>query len=103
MLNIDITSRRHGGNQESNAAYQRNSFVADKQRLQIALILRDNPTGMTCEELAIQLGIRLTSCSGRCSELKAMGIIMANGEKRKTTSGCSASVLVINPEIAGQI
>jgi len=49
--------------------------------------------GSTCERAAHELGVRYTTCSGRISELKADGWIVATGARSKTSGGSSCAVL----------
>jgi hypothetical protein len=46
----------------------------------------------------VSLGLRYTTASARCSELKADGVIVTSGERRPTQTGSMAAVLVLAPK-----
>ena len=52
------------------------------------------PAGATCEELSLALGIRYTTCSARCAEIRECGWVAVAGQ-RATTAGSAADVLVL--------
>ena len=94
---FDICARNHGGNAESIEANKRASSNKARHRAEIlAYIKNQSAAGATCWELEVALGIAHQSCSARCSELKAEGLIVPSGEKRRTQTGSKAAVLVIN-------
>jgi predicted ArsR family transcriptional regulator len=82
----DITANRHRNNPQSIAANQATNKARDRKRILEHL---ETVKDATCEEVSIATGISYQTASGRMSELKAAGLIVP-GEKRKTTSGCSA-------------
>lgn len=91
---MDITSKNHGGNKQSRAANKLTN--KKKHRAMIyAYLARKGMRGATVYEITQALGIRHQTASARCSELKADKIIIPSGEKRKTETGASASVLVL--------
>jgi hypothetical protein len=63
----------------------------------IIALLESEPAGLTCDEILERLSLSRPTGQPRISELKVSGRIMANGERRKNKSGCSASVWVIAP------
>ncbi len=88
----DITANRHKGNPESILAFNvvKDRISATQQR--VLEVIRGNPAGLTCDELAVIFGATPNEISGRCSELKRDGKIYKSGT-RKTRSGCSAAIL----------
>jgi DNA-binding IclR family transcriptional regulator len=97
----DICYRKHGGNEESNAAYERNSSVRDRQHEQILLALAQAPEGMNFEEIAEICGLLKHSCSGRLSRIKTNGLGSPEGRARRylrrpTSSGSGAAVLTVS-------
>jgi hypothetical protein len=88
----DICSARH--------KFEPNSFLANvriagrKQSLReriYASLIEHGPA--TCEQLALRLVIRYTTCSARISELKAMTWCVRSGQIRETTGGSDAAVI----------
>lgn len=56
------------------------------------------PDGATCDECLAALHLTHQSASARYHELKALGLIVPNGKKRRTRSGAAvASVHVVAP------
>lgn len=96
----DICENNHGGNTESLEA---NDYIEPGKstlRRQIVAFLKANPDGKIMEEIAAALRLKHQTASPRCTELKQMGVVVPradNGKpiRRNTTSGCSASVLVL--------
>jgi predicted transcriptional regulator len=82
----DICRSRHKGNEQSITANQATNKARDRARI---LEYLKTQTDATCEETSLATGISYQTCSGRFSELKAAGLIIP-GEKRKTTSNCTA-------------
>ena len=78
VLPLDICERRHRGNAESIAANLR----ADKQKGRTAVlsVLISHPA--TAKEIAAQLGVGINVISGRCSEIKMLGLVRATGVRR---------------------
>ncbi len=67
---LDITSSRHGGNEESMAAFEKASLhIHDRHRTILRLYERHG--SMSAKEVAQALGRTLNAISGRISELKA--------------------------------
>lgn len=89
---FDITSRKHGGNEESRAAFETISDrLTEKQEFVLKMIREAGDHGMTCDELSEKLGRGENVYSGRFTELKIAGKIEQIG-KRPTRSGCPAAV-----------
>lgn len=87
----DPCARKHGGNENSVAAMPKD---AERQIARVmAAIQRSGSFGMTCDEVAVELGTTPNAVSGRFTTLSARGWIVANG-KRNTRSGHAATVWV---------
>lgn len=93
--NEDITSRKHGGNAESEAAH---AAVKDHKALLhrhiLDCLIIHGPA--TCWEISVATGIPYTTTSARCSELRKSGAIYPTGRKRPTPTGCAAAVLAVS-------
>ena len=77
-MNTDITSRRHGGNVQSELAFERavQSGQIKIDRLRVLAEVKSQGThGLTCKELAKKWGVDMNRVSGRFSELKKRGKI----------------------------
>lgn len=83
----DICASRHRNNPESVAANRVTNKARDRARILAHLKTVEDAT---CEEASIATGISYQTCSGRFSELKAAGLIVAGSGKRRTRSGCLA-------------
>jgi hypothetical protein len=94
MIDFDICAKKHKGNPESLAA--RATTNASRDRLLVLKAIKEaGQNGMTCDELEQALSMSHQTCSARCSELKRDRMVrVAAGFKRKTRTGCSASVLI---------
>jgi hypothetical protein len=80
---LDVCAQKHGGNPESVAANRRASEKKFTLRTAIYMYLRlDKPRGATCKEMAAHFIKPMHAISGRISELKAMGMIIATDELR---------------------
>jgi hypothetical protein len=89
-MKTDPTKNKHGGNAQSNAAF--NSIYAKltlRQEQVLASIKVKGSTGRTCREIAERHGRGMNAISGRITELKAMGKIKQCG----TRDGCAIWVL----------
>lgn len=86
----DPCRRKHGGDVESNAAFESRDRV--RQREQVLHLIAARPEGATVDELAALLDVDSNAISGRFTELKTSGEIAWAGEKRRTRSGCLAKV-----------
>lgn len=92
----DITESRHGGNPESQEAFE--SVKADSSSLRKRIwtfIHARGQEGATVDEIESASGLRHQTVSARVSELKAMKLLVPSGERRKTSSGRFAAVLVV--------
>jgi hypothetical protein len=63
---------------------------ADNLRGAALIAIRANPS--TADEVASALGLSVLTIRPRLSELRALGKIVPNGERRKNASGASAAV-----------
>jgi len=99
----DITSGRHGGNPESEAAQAGRAHRAQSQRLKVLLeVLHGGIRGITVDELAEKWGAEVNRISGRFSELCRDGLIERREHKgkrvtRRTRSGSRAAVWFATP------
>lgn len=95
----DVCKRKHGGNKHS---VQANTATAPAKESRREMILKHITQkahyGVTREELSIQLKMRYTTVSGRCSDLLRDNLIFESSRERKTTTGCSSGVLVSDPK-----
>jgi hypothetical protein len=88
----DICSNRHGGNEQSQAANNRNKQHREAQRRQVYELIKQSPR--TMKEVAEAMGVQLNTVSGRGSELKQRSLIEPTGEVR----GGSAVLRAIVPQ-----
>jgi hypothetical protein len=97
VARCDVTSGRHKGNAQSEAAHA--SVFPKKERMvdQLLRFIRmRGAQGATCEEICeICKWMRYTSVSARLSEMKRDGLIREDGRTRPTTGGDPAAVLVV--------
>lgn len=85
----DITRNRHGGNAQSNQAWNKiRVFIPKQQRRVYDAIERSESHGATCREVASDMGVGMNQISGRFSELAIHGYI----EKTGTRDGCAVYV-----------
>lgn len=92
---FDICAGRHGGNEQSNAAFQSVSRTnAETRRAVLAFIRSCGAHGATNKEIAAHFGKVINEVSGRRSELLADGQIVETGRRRE---GCG---VVVAPEFA---
>ena len=95
QLNLDITARKHKGSETSVAAFQGTAPRHRAwQRDAVLSYIRKVKGGLTCEEVSYGLDIRYTAASARISELQRYGLIVDSGERRPTSTGRSARVMV---------
>ena len=72
----DICQNRHGGNPESVAAYNRLLKGKKKAALRVyEWIKKKGDTGVSCKELAPEMGVDMSTISGRFTELRKEGLI----------------------------
>lgn len=102
----DICRNNHGGNPESESANEQTDKRRDSKRIVDALA-NSGWSGMTCDELEVELAMAHQTCSARCSELKRDGTIAYKNygldakryQKRATRTGSQAGVLIVaNPQ-----
>jgi hypothetical protein len=83
----DITARKHGGNPQSEDAFQRQApHIGRDQGEIMAWLMARGDRGGTAKEYAHDAGRELNTISGRFSELKRDGKIVPTGERR---DGCA--------------
>lgn len=100
----DICRNYHIGNKNSEAAFEEAKSNATKDRIRIRDYIEScGDFGATCDEIEKEfnlkyrldrgeIGIRPSTCSARCSELKADKLIYEDGG-RPTRTGSRAAVL----------
>jgi hypothetical protein len=94
-MKTDITKNKHGGNAQSNAAFEKIEHKLNlKQKqvlatIRIAIIWKPITDGATCKEIAQRHHCGMNAISGRITELKAMGKIKQIGRR----DGCAVYVL----------
>jgi hypothetical protein len=82
-------------NPESEHAYQQAQTHAQRDRERILLLAQQRGLGgITVEEAEHRLGLKRSTCSARCAELKADGLLMPSERRRHTDSGSWGRVLV---------
>lgn len=90
---FDICQNKHGGDPESVAAHAAGDKLRDRA-VALEFIRLRGQTGATADEFAEHLGRQLNQVSGRFTELKRDGQIVASGAKRPTRSGSAAKVYI---------
>jgi len=105
MSEQDITKNRHGGNEQSTAAFEEIRESLPKRRSDVlVMIQKAGLKGLTVHEAAKLAGTTPNTLSGRFSELKRDGLITKRGT-RPTVSGCKAGVFVafknVSPPVPG--
>jgi hypothetical protein len=88
----DITSRKHGGNAESEAAHEAVRPRKSEQQERVLAYVSQRGSA-TVWEISEGLGLPYTSVSARASELRRDGRLYATGRKRPTPTGSYAAVL----------
>ena len=93
----DICARKHGGNEQSKAAFACVKDHLSKSQERVFRIIKNEcdiyHEGLTVNDLSHLLDTTPNAISGRITELRIMGRIEKRGT-RKTRSGCSAAVWV---------
>lgn len=90
----DICRNKHGGidtSVEANAAVRK----ARDRELIYGYIKESKHYGHTLDELSVLLNRPPNAISGRITELKAIGKIVASDRRRATRTGCNARVYTI--------
>lgn len=96
MTDTDITRNYHGGNPESDAAWESMREGRAVIRLKVVgYVSYCGTDGATCDEIEAALGLSHQTASARVTEAKARGEIVANGKRRRTRSGRWAGVYVV--------
>ena len=91
----DICEANHGGNRFSREAYESIKTNIHAQRVFFLDYIRfQGKEGATADEIRIAFDIKTSSHSARTSDLKKAGLLFDSGDRRKTKTGCWASVLV---------
>jgi hypothetical protein len=91
----DITRNYHGGNPESAAAHEDTKKYMERDFACIIAYAKScGYRGMTDDEAKAALGWDNSTCSARCSQLRAADILVRTNEKRLTRSGSWARVCV---------
>lgn len=94
----DICQNRHGGNEQSEEAFEAiRKGLPRRRALCLVLIHKASPEGLTVHELANHLGTTPNAVSGRLTELKKDGRITKIGT-RPTPTGSKAAVYIPTPE-----
>ena len=90
----DICRRKHGGAETSMAADKRVQKVNDR-RLVFGYIREAGAYGHTLDEIAVLLDRGVNCLSGRLTELRKRGQIVATDRTRPTRTGSQARVYVV--------
>lgn len=80
-LNLDPSSRKHGGNPQSVDAHERVKPAKRETWARILEYVRSKGSA-TSKEYAAAIGVDLNCVSGRFSELLGMGALVRTGERR---------------------
>ena len=83
---------KHGGNEYSTEAHKSIRASKSKLRQEVLSAIRDFFYGATSDEVEQLLNYPHQTVSARMTELKALGLIVPTGEKRKTRGGRNAGV-----------
>lgn len=87
-------ARRRGPETSRQAAERIKGYSAEQAAAVFRCIAEAGAQGRTADEIGELLELRPQSCSARCNELVRLGVVRDNGERRPTSSGRSARVLV---------
>tara|TARA_R110000824_G_scaffold203371_3_gene387792 strand:- start:501 stop:842 length:342 start_codon:yes stop_codon:yes gene_type:complete len=94
QFEFDICQNRHGGNEQSEAAFEEiKKELPFKRAIVLILLHKAALKGLTVHDLSEQLGTTPNTVSGRLTELKQMGLIHKIGT-RPSPSGCSSAVYI---------
>jgi len=94
-MKTDITKNKHGGNAQSNEAFDGIMQLLTLRQLQVLATIKlakgwkPESDGATCKEIAERHGCGMNAISGRITELKAMGKIKQIGRR----DGCAVYVI----------
>lgn len=93
MRVVKGTTPPHNGTDTSIEAARSMEGSVNVLRIQIfKLIKRSGTTGMTCDEVECDSGLRHQTASARVNELAGRGDLVDSGKRRKTRSGRMAIV-----------
>jgi predicted HTH transcriptional regulator len=96
-MNTDITRNKHGGNAQSEIAFERatksGKIFTDRRKVYEA-IKESGSFGLSCRELANEMGVGMNNISGRFSELKKANKIKQIGSRQ------NSGVCVLKEEFA---
>jgi hypothetical protein len=93
---LDITSNRHGGNPESMEANRRIAATKEAVRMEVYTWAKSRGRqGITPDEAAEHFNCSHNHVAPRITELKAMKVLVPNGDRRRTRSGSWAAVLEV--------
>lgn len=79
---MDITANKHGGNAQSVAAFEKAKHGAAQAQQDIVELLKQHPDGLTCKEMSALLNREMHKISGRVTELKEQGQVIATDKVR---------------------
>jgi hypothetical protein len=79
---MDITAGKHGGNDQSVAAFEKAKRGSAQARQDIVALLQQNPAGLTCKEMSDLLNREMHKISGRITELKELGQVTSTDTVR---------------------
>jgi len=94
-MKTDITKNKHGGNAQSNAAFEGIMHMLTLRQLQVLATIKlatgwkSESSGATCKEIAERHNRGMNAISGRITELKRMGKIKQIGRR----DGCAVYVI----------
>ena len=92
----DVCANKHGGNEESVAAFHAGDKTA-RRAFVYKLLTERGPA--TADELVALTGLTHNEISPRISELKRDGWAYDTGERRKTRKNCNAAVIKALPAV----
>lgn len=108
LFDADPCERKHKGNAQSRAAWDRVAVSADDRKGEICRWLEARgELGGTCDEFAAEIGVEVNTVSGRFSDLKRRFFIKAKLDDgkpvtRATRTGSMAAVYVLNGGVPPQ-
>jgi len=94
-MKTDPTKNKHGGNAQSNAAFEHGKTRFARMRLYVLCEITKSDGGATCKDIANAMERGMNAISGRITELKRMGKIKQIGRR----DGCAVYVVSEKPLI----
>lgn len=76
------------------------SVSRDHKRQIVSLLISRKHMGATLDEMQSLTGIKLQTLCARRKELEEMGLVVDSGNRRKTTSGRTATVWIVPTAVA---